>query len=490
MDKATYKKTAKADKRKDKLIMNRKKVIVLLAAATMMGSLAGCGNTKETEAPKTEVTTEAATETVAETEVATEDATDVTVEEADTEEATEAETVADPVLEEAKKDYPVTLPDDYSAVSYTKLATVDIETQVEEQINSTLEGTREETQVTDRETKDGDTISLNFDGTIDGEKNDSLSSEGEILTIGSGSFLDEFEEQLIDQKPGEEFDITVTFPDDYWQSDVAGKEAIFKVTINYIVEYGETPELTDEWVQEHVGMETVDEYRTSVTEDVTKQQETSETYTRENEIIESLVAASTVEIPDEDVDPEVETYIQQMEDTAKENGYDSVEDYLGEVYSMTLEQYKENIRDSVVSNAKRSSVVDAVIEKEELSISQEDFMSYLKESVAPSYGYETDKFDLFKSDMTSYGIMEYLDDMYKEHVVAEFLMDKVTVNGADAAETAEAVTEGSSEEETAEAADTEAVETELATEAETVVVDETVSVETEVATETVTEAAE
>ena len=422
--------------------MRKKTILALFAATAMTAVLAGCGNKNgetevltQTETQMTETATENDAADRVETSGEEGDALDldeppmVDIETTDTEELeTEAVTeeshvVADPVLESPTV-YPTTLPEDYAAITYTKPSDVDVAEQAETQIQEALSLSREETQVMDRETKEGDTVSVDFTGTIEGETSDALVSEDEVLTIGEGSFLEDFEKQLIGHMPGEEFQVTVTFPDDYWQESAAGKEASFDVTVNYILDYGEAPELTDDWVAENTAYETVDEYRKALEESIREEQDFNNQFNTESEIIESLVALSSVEVPDDVVEDGLDEYLDDLEKNAESNGYDNVDDYLSEVYGMDMDEYEENARNSIVGNATRASVVESLIEKEGLEVTEDGFLAYLKEEIAPNYGY--DDFDEFKSDMDSYGILDYFDDLYREHVVSEFLMDKAS----------------------------------------------------------------
>lgn len=417
--------------------MKRKTVIVLLAAATMMGALAGCGgDTEETATTQTETAADDGSEAedmeIEDPELDGTEADEADAEETDgmeedaesfSEETEEASEIPDPVIEETTV-YPATLPEDYSAVTYTQAEEVDVEAQAEAQIQSDLELSREEIEVTDRAAEEGDTVSVDFTGSIDGETDDSMTSQDEVLVIGEGDFLEDFEAALVGQEPGTEFDVNITFPDDYWQEDVAGAEAEFKVTINYILEYGDVPELTDEWVQENTDYETVDEYRAAVEESVREEQSFTDSFSREGELIDSLVALSSVDIPDEDVDAELENYMSDIEATATANGYEDAETYLDEVYAMTLEDYETETRDSIIASLTRNSVVEALIEKEGIEVTQEGFIAYLTDEIAPSYGYGD--FDEFKTEMSQYGMLEYFDEMYKEHLVANFLLDKAT----------------------------------------------------------------
>lgn len=148
----------------------------------------------------------------------------------------------------------VTLPDDYAAITIdAALGEVD-DADVTDFINSNiLNNFATENQVTDRAAADGDTVNIDYVGTIDGVAFDGGDTQGQgtNLVLGSHSYIDDFEEQIVGHTPGETFDVNVTFPEDYGNADVAGKDAVFSTTLNYISETV-LPEMTDEWVQENL----------------------------------------------------------------------------------------------------------------------------------------------------------------------------------------------------------------------------------------------
>lgn len=146
----------------------------------------------------------------------------------------------------------VTLPDDYNDItidaSLAEVTDEDISDYINNSILSNFTTTR---QVTDRAAATGDTVNIDYVGTIDGVEFDGGSAKGYDLELGSGTFIDGFEDQIVGHTPGETFDVNVTFPDNYGSTDLAGKDAVFSTTLNYINETV-TPELTDTWVKENL----------------------------------------------------------------------------------------------------------------------------------------------------------------------------------------------------------------------------------------------
>lgn len=213
-----------------------------LLAVSLTAALAGCGSTAESESTAETATAESATPETAVDESAYEYLADFTYSDGFDENGYLKGVTA--------ADY-VTLPDDYAAITIdAALGEVD-EQDVTDYINSNiLANFATVNQITDRAAADGDTVNIDYVGTIDGVafEGGDTQGQGTDLELGSGAYIDGFEEQIVGHTPGETFDVNVTFPEDYGNADVAGKDAVFSTTLNYISETV-LPELTDEWVQ-------------------------------------------------------------------------------------------------------------------------------------------------------------------------------------------------------------------------------------------------
>lgn len=175
----------------------------------------------------------------------------------------------------------VTLPDTESFTLSDDATTVsdsDIDDYISNNILSNYKTTNE---ITNRAAENGDTVNIDFAGSIDGVAFDGGTGSDYDLTLGSGTFIDGFEDQIVGHMPGETFDVNVTFPDDYQATNLAGKDAVFATTLNYINE-DVTPDLTDDWVSsnlaESMGMNNVAELKTFVSNSLLFNQEANELY--------------------------------------------------------------------------------------------------------------------------------------------------------------------------------------------------------------------
>ena len=220
-----------------------------LLAVGMTAALAGCGSSAEVESTAesadTAATAETATAETAVDESAYEYLADFDYSAGFDENGYLKDVTA--------ADY-VTLPDDYADITIDaalgEVSDEDVTAFIEQNFLSNYATTE---QVTDRAAADGDTVNIDYVGTVDGVEFDGGSTQGQgtNLTLGSGAYIPGFEEQIVGHMPGESFDVVVTFPEDYQSAELAGKEAVFATTLNY-VEQTTLPELTDAWVQEHL----------------------------------------------------------------------------------------------------------------------------------------------------------------------------------------------------------------------------------------------
>ncbi len=254
----------------------------------------------------------------------------------------------------------VTLPEDYAALTLPagtdEVTEEDIDTYVKQNLlynASTLP------QVTDRAAEMGDIVSIDFVGTVDGEEFDGGSSQDYILELGSGSFIDDFEDQIAGHTPGETFDVEVTFPDPYDSNpDLAGKDAVFATTLNYVAD------LTDEWIADNVNpylnLSTVQELRDYMREDI-----------RYNNMSEAAYQALLEEAQFSEIPADVEKYFTDL----------FLQSYcvnMGSSYGMTLEQVLSLIDSSMMEetaayfsavieeSAQRALLIQAIAEQENL----------------------------------------------------------------------------------------------------------------------------
>ncbi len=277
----------------------------------------------------------------------------------------------------------VTLPDYKNAVlSKSDVEVTDDDVQAE--IDEILESYAETTEVTDRAVVDGDTVNIDYVGSIDGEEFDGGSTEGAgtDVTIGETSYIDDFLEQLIGHTPGETFDVEVTFPDPYENNtDLSGKDAVFETTINYITETT-LPELTDEFVAENLAetysCSTADELTALFREDL----EANAQYSAVWEYLMENCAIS--EVPDSLVEELIQVNVDYYALYISTYYSIELEDYLS-YYGQTEDDLREDLRESAEQTAERYLIAQAVAEAEELVIDDDALTEYFGDTDYTDY---------------------------------------------------------------------------------------------------------
>ena len=348
-------------------LKNFHRLAALGLAVGMTAALAACGNTAETA--------ESTAETAESTEAASSEAADAATGEtaADAEYAYLADFSFSDAFDEngylkgvTATDY-VTLPDDYADITIDadlgQVSEEDIDNYIASNVLSNFSTTE---QVTDRAAADGDTVNIDYVGRIDGVAFDGGDTKGNgaDLTLGSGTYIDNFEEQIVGHKPGETFDVTVTFPEDYGNEDLNGKEAVFETTLNYI-EDTVTPELSDEWVAENLAatmsLNNVDELKAFVKSTMLYDNQASDVYTALHDKV-----SYADELPQTALDYYRDVLLYRIYTYAQNYGTDMAtllsSGMMGSSYD-SVDAYLADANDSIKSITQQALLMQAVAEK-------------------------------------------------------------------------------------------------------------------------------
>ena len=257
---------------------------------------------------------------------------------------------------------------EYKGVEVQKVKAEVTDADVEAELNSVREKNSRLITVEDRAVENGDTVKIDFDGFVDGERFDGGKSEGFQLEIGSHTFIDTFEEQLIGKNIGEEVDVNVTFPAEYHVADLQSKPALFKVVIHEI-QVKELPELDDDFASEVSDFDTMEEYKKDVAEKLLAEKQSFATTQNENNVVDKVVANATMEIPEmmlaEEADMMVRDYARRMQS----QGF-SIEQYM-EITGMTTEKLAEEFKPQAEKRIKTRLVLEAVVKAENIVASDE-----------------------------------------------------------------------------------------------------------------------
>ena len=248
--------------------------------------------------------------------------------------------------------------------------------------------------VEDRPVADGDKTVIDFEGFVDGKPFDGGKAEDYDLTIGSHSFIDTFEEQLIGRNIGEECEVNVTFPEEYHAPELAGKPATFKVTVKEI-KVKELPALDDEFAGEVSEFETMDEYKKDIEAKILERKQKEAATENENRVVDKVAANASLEIPDKMVESQIDNMVQ---DTARRmQGQGLSMDMYMKYTGMTMDSMRDQMRPQALKRIQTRLVLEEVVKAENIQVPDERLDEEIAK-MAAAYQMETDKLKEYMSD--------------------------------------------------------------------------------------------
>lgn len=296
----------------------------------------------------------------------------------------------------------------YLGVQVTKIDTSVSDEEVAEALDKERNNNARTVTVTDRPVQNGDTAVIDFEGFVDGVAFEGGKGENHSLEIGSHSFIDTFEDQLVGKNAGDEVDVNVTFPEQYQAAELAGKPALFKVKIHEI-KAKELPELDDEFAQDVSEFDTLAEYKEDLKKHLEEQKENEAKRTKEDEAIQKIIDKSTMEIPEAMLETQCENMINEFAQRIAQSGL-SMEQYM-QFSGLTLDKLKEQVRPEAETRIKSSLVLEQIAKEENIEVTDEEIDAEV-EKMAAAYGMEADK------------LKEYMGDSEKESMARDLKVTK------------------------------------------------------------------
>lgn len=288
-------------------------------------------------------------------------------------------------------------------------------------VNAELDRIREQNsrmvEVTDRAVKADDIVKIDFEGFVDDEPFEGGKGEDYDLTIGSHSFIDDFENQLIGKNIGDDVDVNVTFPDSYHQPSLAGKPALFKVKIKAITEK-ELPELDDEFAEEVSEFDTLKEYKDDIKKSLTERRKEEAERAKEAEAVEKLTETAEMDIPEEAVEDTIDSLAQEFAYRLQMQGMDP-RTYM-EMTGMTPDRLKDQMRPEAERRLRTRFALEAVVEAENIVPDDSEIEEEIKET-AGMYGQSVED---YKKNLT---------DKDKEDIKKDLAVKKAAKFVADSA---------------------------------------------------------
>ena len=266
-------------------------------------------------------------------------------------------------------------------------------------------------EVKDRAAENGDTATIDFSGSVNGEKFQGGTAENYALVLGSGSFIPGFEEQVEGMKVGEEKNINVKFPEDYQAEELKGKDAVFAVKLNKL-EKKELPEINDEFIKDAAGAESVDEYKKQTRERLEKQAKDRGDGETENNIVRAITETAEVEIPDAMIESQMDQMVQNAEyRLGMQYGGMKLADYL-KYMGTDLASFREGYRAQAESTVKSQLVIDKIIREESIKAEDADIDAKLEEFAKAA----NKTLEEYKKDVT---------DSQREYIANDIVINKL-----------------------------------------------------------------
>lgn len=303
---------------------------------------------------------------------------------------------------------------EYKGIEVEKASAEVSDEDIEAELKKVQEQNSRLITVEDRAVEDGDQTVIDFEGSVDGTPFEGGKGEDYPLTIGSHSFIDTFEEQLIGKNIGEECEVNVTFPEEYHAKELAGKPAVFKVTVKEI-KRKELPELNDEFAGEVSEFETLEEYKNDVKAklSLTKQKEAATE--NENHVVDKVVENATMDIPEPMIDSQVNNMVNDYARRMQSQGL-SLEQYM-QFTGMTIDTLKEQMKPQAVKRIQTRLVLEAIVKAENITVSDEAVEKEIAD-MAESYKMEVAQ---IKEYMGENGIEQMKEDLAVQEAV-DFLV--------------------------------------------------------------------
>ena len=276
---------------------------------------------------------------------------------------------------------------DYFGIKVEKEVAPVTDEDLEREINLVRERNSREIEVTDRAAEMGDTTVIDFEGFCDGVAFEGGKGTDYALKLGSGSFIPGFEEQIVGKSIDEEFDVNVTFPEEYHAADLAGKPAVFKVKIHAITKV-ELPELDDEFAKDISEFDTFDEYKADLKAKIEKRNESAATADMEDKIVEALIEKLEADIPEPMFVAETENFVRDYDTRLRSQGLDlnTYFKYTG----MNLDALREQMRPQAERQVKARLALEKIAVLENVEVSEDDINAEY-EKIATAYGIELDQ---------------------------------------------------------------------------------------------------
>ncbi len=268
---------------------------------------------------------------------------------------------------------------DYKGIKFDKVEYNVSDEDIDNELKRLQERNSRMVNVTDRAAQNGDTVVIDYSGSVDGVKFDGGTAEKQNLELGSGSFIPGFEEQCVGMNIGEERDINVKFPEEYHAENLKGKDAVFHIVLHEI-KVKELPEINDEFIKDADGSESLEAYKEKTRKELQENNDKKAERELEDKLIKTVTANAEVEVPEVMVNNQIDQMVQEMEYRFMYQGL-KLEDYL-KYTNQTIDEYKKTFTERAKEIVTQQLVIDKIITEEKIEATEEDLTKHYEELAA------------------------------------------------------------------------------------------------------------
>lgn len=276
---------------------------------------------------------------------------------------------------------------EYKGIEVEKVAVEVTDEEVNEDLAKAQEQNSRSISIEDRAVQENDEVTIDFEGFIDGTPFEGGKGEDYALVIGSHSFIDTFEDQLVGKNIGDDVEVNVTFPEEYQASELAGKPALFKVNIKGI-KAKELPELNDDFAQDVSEFDTLDEYKADIKTKLAEKKEKEAKQDKENKVIDKIIENAKMEIPEAMINTQVKQMVDEFAQRLSYQGL-QLEQYF-QFTGLDMPKFEEQCKPQALKRIQSRLVLEAIASKESIEVSDEEFKAEL-EKMASMYQMEVEK---------------------------------------------------------------------------------------------------
>lgn len=331
---------------------------------------------------------------------------------------------------------------EYKGVEVEKTELKVTDEDVEKELKSIQEKNARIVEVTDRPVQKGDFLTIDYAGFVGEEQFEGGTAENQSLEIGSNTFIPGFEDQLVGKNKDEEVKVNVTFPEEYHSEDLKGKNAVFNVTIHEI-KTKELPEIDDELAKDVSEFDTLEELKNDTRKTLEQKAADQTKVNNDNNVITKIVNDANIDIPEVLINREIDYLARNYEQQFRQQGFVGKE--YDDIINNFVNQYKESARKQAEFNVKAELVLEAIIKKENIEVSEEDIKKEVEE-VAKQYNVEEERLEAFKESLLQ-SSRNYIEETLKKRKVLDLLVENaVFVEPKESKEETKAAEESKEEE--------------------------------------------